>query len=162
MQSIIKVNQLTKQYNKAKEPAVDGISFEVQKGDFFAFLGPNGAGKTTTISILTTTLQATSGEVTIAGYDLVRETKQIREKVGIIFQKPSLDTTLTAEDNIRFHACLYGMFSYRPTFSLMPAAQNLADHNLVYFNFQQSLSDLLHAAFANDCFNFCHQSHLLF
>ena len=120
MSSIITVNELVKKYDKAKEPAVKGVSFNVQEGDFFAFLGPNGAGKTTTISILTTMLSKTSGNVTIAGYDVEKEAQQVREKVGIIFQKPSLDPQLSAEENIRFHACLYGMFSYRPSFRLMP------------------------------------------
>jgi ABC-2 type transport system ATP-binding protein len=99
---------------------VDDISFSVNEGEFFAFLGPNGAGKTTTISILTTTLGKTSGEVKIAGYDINREAKLVRENVGIIFQKPSIDTNLTAEENIRFHACLYGIFPYRFTFKMMP------------------------------------------
>lgn len=122
---IIQVDELIKQYDKAKTPAVKGVSFGVNEGEFFAFLGPNGAGKTTTISILTTTLSITSGSVTIAGYDVEKEAKQVREKVGIIFQKPSLDLQLSAEENIRFHACLYGMFSYRPTFRLMsPAYRN--------------------------------------
>lgn len=120
--AIIQVEELVKQYDKAKEPAVKGVSFAVNEGEFFAFLGPNGAGKTTTISILTTTLAKTSGIVRIAGYDVEKEAKKVRDKVGIIFQKPSLDLQLSAEENIRFHACLYGMFSYRPTFSLMPAA----------------------------------------
>ncbi len=119
---IIKVEELIKKYDKAKTPAVKGVSFAVNEGEFFAFLGPNGAGKTTTISILTTTLAKTSGTVTIAGYDIEKEAKQVREKVGIIFQQPSLDLQLSAEENIRFHACLYGMFSYRPAFRLMPSA----------------------------------------
>ncbi|GBR77432.1 ABC-2 type transport system ATP-binding protein [Candidatus Termititenax dinenymphae] len=121
MSPIIEVKALTKKYKKAKELAVDNISFSVKKGEFFAFLGPNGAGKTTTISILTTTLAKTSGEIKIAGYDIEYQTKYIREKVGIIFQKPSLDKTLSAEENVRFHACLYGMYGYRPTFRMMPA-----------------------------------------
>ena len=120
--NVIEVNDLVKQYKGAKEPSVKGISFEVEKGEFFAFLGPNGAGKTTTISILTTTLSKTSGIVKIAGYDVTMQARQVREHVGIIFQKPSLDPQLTAEQNIRFHACLYGMYGYRPTFKLMPAA----------------------------------------
>lgn len=120
--SIIQVNELIKQYDKAKTPSVKGVSFEVDEGEFFAFLGPNGAGKTTTISILTTTLSKTSGKVSIAGYDVEKESKNVREKVGIIFQQPSLDPQLSAEENIRFHACLYGMCSYRPTFKMMPAA----------------------------------------
>jgi len=122
MDAIISVNELIKQYDKAKEPAVKGVSFAVNEGDFFAFLGPNGAGKTTTISILTTTLSKTSGSVTIAGYDVEKQARHVREKVGIIFQQPSLDPNLTAEENIRFHACLYGMFNYRPSFRMMPAA----------------------------------------
>lgn len=119
--SIIQVEELVKQYDKAKTPAVKGVSFAVNEGEFFAFLGPNGAGKTTTISILTTTLAKTSGIVTIAGYDIEKEAKQVRDKVGIIFQKPSLDLQLSAEENIRFHACLYGMYRYSPSFHLMPA-----------------------------------------
>jgi len=122
MESIISVNKLIKQYEKARTPAVKGVSFDVNEGDFFAFLGPNGAGKTTTISILTTTLSKTSGQVSIAGFDVEKEAKHVRENVGIIFQQPSLDPQLSAEENIRFHACLYGMFSYRPSFRMMPAA----------------------------------------
>lgn len=122
MKSIIAVDELVKQYSKAKEPAVKSVSFAVEEGEFFAFLGPNGAGKTTTISILTTTLSKTSGHVNIAGYDVEKQAKEVREKVGIIFQQPSLDPQLSAEENIRFHACLYGMFGYRPTFKMMPVA----------------------------------------
>ena len=119
---MIEVHNLVKQYNRAKTPAVNGASFTVNEGEFFAFLGPNGAGKTTTISILTTTLAKTSGKVTIAGFDIEKEAKQVRENVGIIFQQPSLDLQLSAEENIRFHACLYGICSYRPTFRMMPSA----------------------------------------
>ncbi len=119
--SIIQVNDLIKKYDKSKTPAVKGVSFGVNEGEFFAFLGPNGAGKTTTISILTTTLSKTSGNVTIAGFDVEKEAKNVREKVGIIFQQPSLDLQLSAEENIRFHACLYGMCGYRPSFKMMPA-----------------------------------------
>jgi ABC-2 type transport system ATP-binding protein len=127
MNPIIQVTALSKTYSHAEpfgsasqKKAVDEVSFSVNKGEFFAFLGPNGAGKTTTISIMTTTLAKTSGTVTIAGFDLDKETRRIREKVGIIFQAPSLDSNLSAEENIRFHACLYGMFPYRLAFSLMP------------------------------------------
>ena len=122
MSNAVIVNNLTKRYKKANKAAVDGISFSVREGEFFAFLGANGAGKTTTISILTTTLSKTSGEVTIAGYDVEKEARKVREKIGIIFQQPSLDPQLTAEQNIRFHACLYGMCGYRPAFKLMPSA----------------------------------------
>ena len=122
MSAAISVSGLVKQYDRAREPAVKGVSFDVNEGEFFAFLGPNGAGKTTTISILTTTLSKTAGSVLIAGHDVEREAQRVREEVGIIFQQPSLDPQLSAEENIRFHACLYGMFAYRPSFRLMPAA----------------------------------------
>lgn len=101
---------------------MDGISFGVPAGDFFALLGPNGAGKTTTISVLTTTLAPTSGTVKVAGYDIVRQASQVRRNVGIIFQRPSLDANLTAEENVRFHAILYGLYPFRPSFRAMPSS----------------------------------------
>jgi ABC-2 type transport system ATP-binding protein len=118
--AVITVQNLTKRYKGASEAAVDNISFSVGEGEFFAFLGQNGAGKTTTISILTTTLAKTSGNITIAGYDIDREARKVRENIGIIFQKPSLDLDLSAEENIRLHACMYGMYGYRPFFKWMP------------------------------------------
>lgn len=132
MSPVIEVRDLVKHYKKTKEPAVRGVSFDVQEGEFFAFLGPNGAGKTTTISILTTTLSLTSGSVKIAGYDVEKQDTRVREHIGVIAQRPNLDKSLTAEENIRIHACLYGMYTYRPTFKMMPAdyrerVQQLAD-----------------------------------
>jgi ABC-2 type transport system ATP-binding protein len=120
--AIVEVEDLVKRYRKAKTNAVDGISFTVRPGEFFAFLGPNGAGKTTTISILTTTLSPTAGRVRIAGYDAVTQSSAVRARVGIIFQNPSLDMNLTGEENVRFHAILYRIYPYRPRFSLMPEA----------------------------------------
>ncbi len=117
---IISVNNLIKRYKKADKNAVDDISFEVKKGEFFAFLGPNGAGKTTTISILTTILNKTSGNIKIAGYDLEKENKFVRQRIGIIFQNPSLDLNLTAEENIRLHSSLYGLYSFMPFYKMMP------------------------------------------
>ncbi|MEP6469890.1 MAG: ABC transporter ATP-binding protein [Chloroflexota bacterium] len=84
--------------------------------------GPNGAGKTTTISILTTTLAATGGGATIDGHDIVREAPAVRRQVGIIFQRPSLDQNLTAEENVRFHVVLFGLYPCRPLYRLMPEA----------------------------------------
>ena len=85
---MIEVVDLVKCYRKAPRNAVDGISFGVDAGEFFALLGPNGAGKTPTISILTTTLLPTGGGATIAGHDLVTEASAVRRLVGIIFQRP--------------------------------------------------------------------------
>lgn len=120
MGHVVKVEDLVKKYKSADRNAVDGISFSVEPGEFFAFLGPNGAGKTTTISILTTTLAKTSGRVEIAGLDLDANASKVRRLIGIIFQKPSLDQNLTAEENVRLHAILYGLYPFRPTFALMP------------------------------------------
>jgi ABC-2 type transport system ATP-binding protein len=119
---VIEVRDLVKRYRKAERNAVDGVSFSVEPGEFFSLLGPNGAGKTTTISILTTTLVPTSGTVLIAGRDAVRDAAGVRRHVGIIFQKPSLDLNLSGEENVRFHAMLYGLYPYRPMYRLMPRA----------------------------------------
>jgi ABC-2 type transport system ATP-binding protein len=134
MEPIIKVENLVKQYKNAETNAVDGISFRVTPGEFFALLGPNGAGKTTTISILTTTLTPTSGSAMIAGYNVVQNPSAVRQQVGIIFQRPSLDLNLTAEENVRFHVILYGLYPFRPTFSSMPQ---------VYRQQIQELSEIL-------------------
>jgi ABC-2 type transport system ATP-binding protein len=120
MKPVIQVQNLTKRYKNASFNSVDNISFTVNEGEFFAFLGANGAGKTTTISILTTTLGKTSGDVAIAGYDIDGDAKNVRSHIGIIFQKPSLDLDLSAEENIRLHVCMYGMYGYRPFFKWMP------------------------------------------
>ncbi|MDR3324914.1 MAG: ABC transporter ATP-binding protein [Spirochaetaceae bacterium] len=119
---VISVEHLTKHYRGAREAAVDDISFTVGAGEFFALLGQNGAGKTTVVSILTTALSKTSGRVAIAGYDLDRQARDVRNRIGVIFQRPSLDLDLSAEENIRLHACVYGMYAYRPFFRWMPKA----------------------------------------
>lgn len=120
MPRVIEVKNLVKRYRKAETNAVDNVSFSVDAGEFFALLGPNGAGKTTIISILTTTLAKTSGAITIAGHDADRSASSVRENIGVIFQQPSLDLNLTAEENVRLHANLYGLYPFRPTYALMP------------------------------------------
>jgi ABC-2 type transport system ATP-binding protein len=116
----IEVRDLVKRYRKGTTNAVDGVTFNVEPGQFFALLGPNGAGKTTTIAILTTTLSPTSGTVRISGHDVVREAGSVRAQVGIIFQNPSLDMNLTGEENVRMHAILYHLYPFRPLYRLMP------------------------------------------
>jgi ABC-2 type transport system ATP-binding protein len=116
---MIHVHELRKRYRNATRNALDGISFDVGAGEFFALLGPNGAGKTTTISILTTTIAPTSGTATIDGHDIVAEASTVRRLAGIIFQRPSLDVNLTGEENVRFHAVLYGQYGYAPFYRLM-------------------------------------------
>lgn len=106
-EAIIRVTELTKRYGNIL--AVDNISFTVRRGEIFAFLGPNGAGKTTTIKMLTTLLLPTSGQLLLNGYDPVREQDEARRSFGIVFQDFSLDSELTAHENMIFHAVLYGM-----------------------------------------------------
>jgi ABC-2 type transport system ATP-binding protein len=118
----IQVSDLVKRYRGAPGNALDGISFTVAEGMLFCLLGPNGAGKTTTTSILTTTLAPTSGRASIAGLDVVADQVRVRREVGIVFQQPSLDANLTAEENIRLHAVLYGCYPWRPSWRLMPGA----------------------------------------
>jgi ABC-2 type transport system ATP-binding protein len=120
--ALIQVTGLVKRYRGAAGNALDGVSFEVAAGALFCLLGPNGAGKTTTASILTTTLAPTSGRATIAGLDVVTDQARVRREVGIVFQQPSLDANLTAEENIRLHAVLYGCYPWRPSWRLMPGA----------------------------------------
>ena len=104
---IIKVDNLVKKFGELV--AVDNISFSVAPGEIFGFLGPNGAGKTTTINILCTLSRPTSGRATIDGFDVVRQQKQVRQLIGLVFQDPSLDERLSGLQNLRFHALVYNM-----------------------------------------------------
>ncbi len=125
MKDIIVVDNLIKKYKTAETNAVDGVSFKVEEGEFFSMLGPNGAGKTTTLSILNTTLNPTSGKVRISGFDAVKNSSKIREKIGVIFQSPSLDVNMTAEENIRFHSVLYGYIPFSYRYSSLPKKYQL-------------------------------------
>jgi ABC-2 type transport system ATP-binding protein len=102
---MIHVRDLVKTFGDIK--AVDGISFEVRPGEIFAFLGPNGAGKTTTIQMLTTLQRPTSGTMSVDGLDPVRNQLETRRRFGIVFQDPSLDSELTAYENMELHGVLY-------------------------------------------------------
>jgi ABC-2 type transport system ATP-binding protein len=106
-ESIILAENLVKQFGDFT--AVDGISFDVKKGEIFAFLGPNGAGKSTTIKMLTTMIRPTSGTLKLAGHDVAHERDSARKAFGIVFQDPSLDEELTAYENMELHAILYGV-----------------------------------------------------
>ena len=104
---MISADDVSKSFGDIK--AVDSISFEVKKGEIFAFLGPNGAGKTTTIKMLTTLLNPTHGEVFLNGHNVTENPHETRRSFGIVFQDPSLDNELTAYENMQFHAILYGL-----------------------------------------------------
>ncbi|AFL95873.1 multidrug ABC transporter ATPase 3 [Thermococcus cleftensis] len=103
----IEVENLVKKYGDFE--AVKGISFDVKQGEIFAFLGPNGAGKTTTVHVLTTLLKPTAGKAIVAGHDVVREPIEVRRKIGIVFQDPSVDRELTAYENMLIHGRIYGV-----------------------------------------------------
>jgi ABC-2 type transport system ATP-binding protein len=103
----ISVHGLTKRYGEVE--AVRGIDFEVAPGEIFGFLGPNGAGKSTTISMLCTLVKPSSGSATVAGFDVNRQRDSVRRNIGLVFQDTTLDTYLSAEQNMRLHAELYGV-----------------------------------------------------
>ncbi|REF00381.1 ATP-binding cassette domain-containing protein [Thermomonospora umbrina] len=90
-------------------PAVKGINLTVAPGEIFGFLGPNGAGKSTTINMLCTLLRPSAGTARVAGHDVVRERDDVRRNIGLVFQDPTLDGYLSGEQNLRFHAELYGV-----------------------------------------------------
>ena len=103
----VEASGLVKTY--AEVEAVRGIDLAVRAGELFGFLGPNGAGKSTTIKILCTLLRPTAGRARVAGFDVVGERDEVRRHIGLVFQETTLDDHLTAEQNLRFHAEIYGM-----------------------------------------------------
>jgi ABC-2 type transport system ATP-binding protein len=104
---VIKINELTKQFGDFT--AVNKISFEVYKGEIFGFLGANGAGKTTAMKMLIGISNATSGSATIAGYDIYKQTEQIKKNIGYMSQKFSLYEDLTIKENIQLYGGIYGL-----------------------------------------------------
>jgi len=103
----IEVDDLVKSYGDVD--AVRGVSFTVPPGEVFGFLGPNGAGKSTTINVLCTLVKPTSGTARVSGFDAVTQRDDVRRHIGLVFQDQTLDGYLTAEQNLRFHAELYGI-----------------------------------------------------
>jgi ABC-2 type transport system ATP-binding protein len=103
----VEVAGLEKRYGDVE--AVRGVDFTVRPGETFGFLGPNGAGKSTTINILCTLARPTAGAARVAGHDVVTERDAVRRSIGLVFQDPTLDADLTAEENLRFHGELYGV-----------------------------------------------------
>ncbi|MEA3245329.1 MAG: ATP-binding cassette domain-containing protein [Gemmatimonadota bacterium] len=102
---IIRLQHVSKKFGEVV--AVDDVSFDVARGETFAFLGPNGAGKTTTIRMLTTLTRPTSGTIAMDGLDPVTHPTDVRRKFGVVFQDPSLDQDLTAWENMEIHGVLY-------------------------------------------------------
>jgi ABC-2 type transport system ATP-binding protein len=103
----VSVRGLVKRFGEVE--AVRGVDFDVHVGETFGFLGPNGAGKSTTIGMLCTLVPPTGGTARVAGFDVVRERDDVRRNIGLVFQDPTLDSYLSAEQNLKFHAELYGV-----------------------------------------------------
>lgn len=103
----VEVDGLIKKFGDVE--AVRGIDFTVRPGEIFGFLGPNGAGKSTTINMLCTLLRPSGGTARVAGHDVVTERDTVRRNIGLVFQDPTLDGYLSGEQNLRFHAELYGV-----------------------------------------------------
>jgi ABC-2 type transport system ATP-binding protein len=120
-ETVITVSGLVKRYGDVE--AVRGIDFTVAQGETFGFLGPNGAGKSTTIKILCTLAYATAGTAQVAGHDCATERDAVRRNIGLVFQDTTLDTYLTAEQNLRFHAELYGV----PKAAVLPRLRQVLD-----------------------------------
>ena len=106
-QTVIEAKGLVKKFGDLT--AVAGIDLEVHAGEIFGFLGPNGAGKSTTISMLCTLLTPTAGVARVAGIDVARDAAAVRQRIGLVFQDPSLDDQLTARENLEFHAFIYSV-----------------------------------------------------
>ena len=105
--AMVEVRDLARSFGPIE--AVKGVSFEIREGEIFGFLGPNGAGKSTTINMLCTLLRPTAGSATLNGFDVQHDRSDVRRSIGLVFQQPTLDEYLTAEQNLRFHAYAYGI-----------------------------------------------------
>jgi ABC-2 type transport system ATP-binding protein len=105
--TIVQVRRLS--HNYGERTALADLSLEVRAGEIFGFLGPNGSGKTTLFRILSTLIPAPAGTVCMLGMDLAAQRDAVRRHIGVVFQSPSLDKQLTAEENLRHHGHLYGL-----------------------------------------------------
>jgi len=107
MTNMVEAKSLVKKYGA--QTAVQAISFAIRQGEIFGLLGPNGAGKTTTISMLSCLLSPTSGNATVAGFDLIKQTREVKKRIGLVPQDLALYPTLSARDNLNFFGRVYGL-----------------------------------------------------
>lgn len=108
--AIIEIENLTKTFKHAEEPAVNGISLSINRNEIFGLLGPNGAGKTTTISILCGLFAPSSGKIIIDGKNLYEDLASIKNIIGIVPQDIALYPTLSARENLAFFGSMYGLY----------------------------------------------------
>lgn len=105
MPSAVSLQNVHKTYDKV--PVVNDLSFTIESGEMFGLLGPNGAGKSTTIRMLTTLTRPSSGQIEVAGYDVVRNRQQVKENIGVVLQQISVDADLTVWENMELHGRLH-------------------------------------------------------
>ena len=110
-EKLIQVNHLSKNFGNVK--AVDDISFQVKRGELFAFLGVNGAGKSTTISMICGQIAADNGAIRVNGTDIHKSLRKVKESIGVVFQDSALDKPLTGRENLKSRAALYGITGKR-------------------------------------------------
>ena len=109
MTTAIAVTNLVKRYTKSKTNAVDGVSFEVSRGEIFGLLGPNGAGKTTTIGVLTTAIIPTEGSTSIMGIDVAANPIEVKQRIAVVPQQSNLDRSLKVREILTFHGAYHGV-----------------------------------------------------
>lgn len=126
----VSVKNLKKSYKK--ESVLKSISFDVEKGQIFAFLGPNGAGKSTTMNILSTLLEKTSGNVSVSNFDLDKNRRKIKSEIGVVFQSDVLDSELTVYDNLVFRGSLYYTKKNDIEESIFSVIKTLSLQNIIY------------------------------
>ena len=107
---VIKASEVSKSFHELK--AVDGVNFEVRRGEIFGLVGPDGAGKTTTIRMLCGVMQADAGEMRVAGYDVGRNPEEVKCRIGYMSQRFSLYGDLTVSENLHFYANIYHCLLY--------------------------------------------------
>ena len=127
MENVIEISHLNKSYGDVK--AVQDLSFVVRRGELFAFLGVNGAGKSTTISMICGQLKKDSGSISVCGEDIEKDFDSISRRIGVVFQSSALDAQLSARDNLRSRAALYGMTgkAFRKRFLELSGILDFAD-----------------------------------
>ena len=103
------IHEYTVRGQSTPRRALDGVTFDVRRGEIFAILGPNGGGKTTLFKILSTALSPTGGTATVFGFDIQKQADEVRRRIGVVFQNPSLDKKLTVLENLKYHGQLYGL-----------------------------------------------------
>lgn len=108
---ILKANDLQKHFGEVK--AVQGVSFQIARGEIYSLLGPNGAGKTTTISMLTGLLSPTSGDALVDGHSVVKDVNKVKEVIGVVPQEIALYPTISARENLLFWGRMYGLSGNR-------------------------------------------------